>query len=569
MAQTSGYEDTNFKEANVIPTKSGKVVEPTALPRENEKEPSEPNETSPSEEVVENLARIPFPQALKSTSKSTVFKHLCTVKRKHHIKKTAFLTEQVTAVIEQKILPKYKDPGCPTISYVIGNRKFVLALLDLGASVNFMSYAIYLLPFLAIANALINCRNGLRKLKFGNMTLKVNIFHITKQPTEDDECHQTYMIDAFTQEEASTIIDSDPLNSFFLNSEISCGFDDHRTSSWQPKFEELPKRTGGQKPSIIESLRPELKQLSTGLKHVFLGPEERANPRRDPQCRLNPTMKKVVKNEVLKLLDARIIYPTADSKWVSPTQIVLKKSDDCIEVFMDDLTIFGTRFDAYHAAFKHLLGKKDAKGVENVVADHLSKLTFEDNSNTLPIRDEFPDENLFTISSLSWFANIVNYLNLSEIPKEWSAQDKRKFLVDIPSVLDFCDTQTCGGHFYEKDCYKKFAVETVACRANDNKTVVKFLKENIFSQFGTPHVIISDRGTQFCNRLFEALMKKYGVIHKISTSYHPQTSGQIELANRKIKQILEKTVNPNRNDWSLRLNDLLWAYRTSFKISFN
>jgi hypothetical protein len=60
-------------------------------------------------------------------------------------------------------------------------------------------------------------------------------------------------------------------------------------------------------------------------------------------------------------------------------------------------------------------------------------------------------------------------------------------------------------------------------------------------------------------------MKKYGITHKVATPYHPQTSGLVELANREIKQIVEKTVNPNRKDWSLRLNDALWAYRTAFK----
>ena len=48
-------------------------------------------------------------------------------------------------------------------------------------------------------------------------------------------------------------------------------------------------------------------------------------------------------------------------------------------------------------------------------------------------------------------------------------------------------------------------------------------------------------------------------------SYHQQTNGQVELANKEIKQILEKTVNPYRKDWSLRLTDALWAYRTAFK----
>ena len=62
-------------------------------------------------------------------------------------------------------------------------------------------------------------------------------------------------------------------------------------------------------------------------------------------------------------------------------------------------------------------------------------------------------------------------------------------------------------------------------------------------------------------------MKKYGITHKIATPYHPQTSRQVELANREIKQILEKTVQPNCKDWSLRLTDALWAYQTAFKTS--
>jgi hypothetical protein len=52
-------------------------------------------------------------------------------------------------------------------------------------------------------------------------------------------------------------------------------------------------------------------------------------------------------------------------------------------------------------------------------------------------------------------------------------------------------------------------------------------------------------------------VKKYGVVHRLSTSYHPQTCGQVELANREIKQNLEKTIRPNHKDWYLRLTDAL------------
>ena len=69
-------------------------------------------------------------------------------------------------------------------------------------------------------------------------------------------------------------------------------------------------------------------------------------------------------------------------------------------------------------------------------------------------------------------------------------------------------------------------VEAILSKTNDDKVVIKFLKENIFSHFGTPRAIISDNGTHFCNRSFEALMRKYAnsqVVHTISSS----NSGQV------------------------------------------
>jgi len=65
--------------------------------------------------------------------------------------------------------------------------------------------------------------------------------------------------------------------------------------------------------------------------------------------------------------------------------------------------------------------------------------------------------------------------------------------------------------------------------------------------------IVSDQGTHFCNRSMGVLLQKYGVVHKLSTPYHPQTNGQAEISNREIKRILEKIVQPNRKDWSNRL----------------
>ncbi|GJZ28074.1 reverse transcriptase domain-containing protein [Tanacetum coccineum] len=86
-----------------------------------------------------------------------------------------------------------------------------------------------------------------------------------------------------------------------------------------------------------------------------------------------------------------------------------------------------------------------------------------------------------------------------------------------------------------------------------------------FARFGAPRAIISDRGTHFCNDQFAKVMLKYGVTHRLSTAYHPQTSGQVEVSNRGLKRILERTVGENRASWSDKLDDALWAFRTAYK----
>ncbi|GJS87760.1 reverse transcriptase domain-containing protein [Tanacetum coccineum] len=107
-------------------------------------------------------------------------------------------------------------------------------------------------------------------------------------------------------------------------------------------------------------------------------------------------------------------------------------------------------------------------------------------------------------------------------------------------------------------------VEAKALPTNDARVVCKFLK-SLFARFGAPRAIISDRGTHFCNDQFAKVMLKYGVTHRLSTAYHPQTSGQVEVSNRGLKRILERTVGENRASWSDKLDDALWAFRTAYK----
>nr|GFB59302.1 reverse transcriptase domain-containing protein [Tanacetum cinerariifolium] len=107
-------------------------------------------------------------------------------------------------------------------------------------------------------------------------------------------------------------------------------------------------------------------------------------------------------------------------------------------------------------------------------------------------------------------------------------------------------------------------VEAKALPTNDARVVCKFLK-SLFAHFGTPRAIISDRGTHFCNDKFAKVMLKYGVTHRLSTAYHSQTSGQVEVLNRGLKHILERTVGENHASWFDKLDDALWAFRTAFK----
>ncbi|CAL2238604.1 unnamed protein product [Prunus armeniaca] len=300
--------------------------------------------------------------------------------------------------------------------------------------------------------------------------------------------------------------------------------------------------------------------------------------------------------------------------------------------------LIGTKVIVFsdHAALRYLFQKKDAKprlirwtlllqefdlvirdkkGSENVVADHLSRLVQGSNEeeDMLPLRESFPDEQLFTLEAKDpWYADIINYKASKLIPEDLTRAQKDKlvktskyYVWDDPylwkycpdqivrrcvseyefnSILTFCHSSACGGHFgpkktalkvlqcgfywpslfkdvytYCSTCdrcqrtgnissrnqmpltpiliveifdvwgidfmgpfpssygfiyillavdYVSKWVEAIPTRTNDSKVVLSFVKENIFSRFGTPRAIISDGGTHFCNRSFEALLKR-------------------------------------------------------------
>nr|GEU72005.1 reverse transcriptase domain-containing protein [Tanacetum cinerariifolium] len=183
----------------------------------------------------------------------------------------------------------------------------------------------------------------------------------------------------------------------------------------------------------------------------------------------------------------------------------------------------------------------DTKGAENYAADHLSRLEnpYENVFDPKEINESFPLE---TISKLAH-------------------HDQSQEAVDI---LIACHIGPIGGHYGANYTAKKVFDSAKALPTNDAGVVVKFLK-SLFSWFGTPKAIISDCGTHFCNDQFAKVMSKYGVTHRLSTAYHPQTSGQVEVTNRGLKRILERMVDENRALWIDKLDDALWTFRTAFK----
>lgn len=273
---------------------------------------------------------IPFLDAIQQVLAYAKFlKDLVTMKRKTNVPKKAFLTEQVSSIIQNKYPVKCKDPGPPTISCRIGDCLIERALLDLGASVNVMPYSVYLQlglgelkpttmtlqladrsmkiprgivedvlikvdsfyflvdfvvldtepalnastqihvilgrPFLATSNALIKCRSGVMKISFGNMTVELNIFDISKQVPDNEDICEVNMIGSLVHDTFLQSSCEDPLKACLTR--FDCNLDTEKSieevnalldyvprlsiDSWQPKVVHCPL-SSSPFPSIIE-----------------------------------------------------------------------------------------------------------------------------------------------------------------------------------------------------------------------------------------------------------------------------------------------------------------------------
>nr|GEW93783.1 reverse transcriptase domain-containing protein [Tanacetum cinerariifolium] len=191
------------------------------------------------------------------------------------------------------------------------------------------------------------------------------------------------------------------------------------------------------------------------------------------------------------------------------------------EKFRSYLVLSKSIVSTDHSALKYLFNKQDAKmrllrwvlllqefditirdkkESENLTADHLSRLEnpHKDVLENKDINENFPLETLGSLSSGStpWSADIANFHTGNFIKKGLTSQQKKKFFKDVK-------------HYFWDDPY-------------------------LFQ--------ICDRGTYFCNDQFARVMIMYGVTHRLATAYHPQTSGQVEVSNRGLKRILERTV---------------------------
>nr|GEW86442.1 reverse transcriptase domain-containing protein [Tanacetum cinerariifolium] len=243
---------------------------------------------------------------------------------------------------------------------------------------------------------------------------------------------------------------------------------------------------------------------------------------------------------------------------------------------------------------------RDKKGAENLAANHLSRLENPHQSvlDKKEINETFPLETLTMVffhgdSSTPWFADFANYHAGNFVVKGMSSQQKNKFFKDVkhyfwddPFLVKICADQVIRRCVHDQEvvdilkaCHNRHIgrhqglnytakkgidfmgsfpssrgnkyilvavdylskwVEAKALPTNDARVVCKFLK-SLFARFGTPRAIISDRGTHFCKDQFAKVMPKYGVTHHLATTYHPQTSGQVEVSNHGLKRILERT----------------------------
>nr|GEY78703.1 reverse transcriptase domain-containing protein [Tanacetum cinerariifolium] len=341
------------------------------------------------------------------------------------------------------------------------------------------------------------------------------------------------------------------------------------------------KRAIAWKLSDIQGINPEF------CTHKILMGED-YKPVVQHQRRVNPKIHDVIKKEVEKLLDVGLIYPISDNLWVSPIHCVPKKGGfTVVKIEENELipTRLVTEWRKSHFVVKEgiVLGHKISKNeieVDKAKVDVITKLPYP--TTVKGVRNFLGHAGFYRrfIKDFSKISRPMTHLLEKDTPFIFfedcikAFQTLKQKLTEAPILIapnwDLPFELMCDASDFAivprglQTLQITMQVEEKALPTNDARVVCKFLK-SLFTRFGTPRAIISDRDTHFCNDQFAKVTYKYGVTHRLSTAYHPQTSGQVEVSNRGLKIILERTIGQNRASRSDKLDDALWAFRTAYK----
>ncbi|GJY67161.1 reverse transcriptase domain-containing protein [Tanacetum coccineum] len=447
------------------------------------------------------------------------------------------LNENCSAVLLKKLLEKLGDPGKFLIPYDFPKLDECLALADLGASINLMPLSVWKklsLPELTLTRMTLELANrsvsypiGVAEdvfVKVGNTSSRYSI-----SKYDDESVNRIDVIDVTCEEYAQEVFG-------FLDS----------------------SKSGKPTPSldlIITTSSPISLLLREGDIRLL---KKLLND--DPS---SPLSLKELNFEELKMIKSSID---------DPLELELKDLPSHLEyAFLEDTN------KLYVIIAKDLKDDEKAR-LLNVLKSHKRGMTVVTNE----------DNELIPTRLVTGWRVCIDYRKLNDATRKdhfpLSFMDQmleRKILqkdempqnaIQVCEIFNVWGIDFMGPFLYSRgnkyilvavDYLSKW-VEAKALPTNDARVVIKILK-SFLAQFGTPRAIISDRGTHFCNDQFVKVMLKYGVTHRLSIAYHPQTSGQVEVLNRGLKRILERTIGENRASSSDKLNDALWAFRTAFK----
>ncbi|XP_057497449.1 uncharacterized protein LOC130782192 [Actinidia eriantha] len=233
---------------------------------------------------------IPILDAIKQISTYAKFlKDLCTIKRILQVRETAMMNESQSAILQCKTVPKYKDPGCPTISCTIGGYRIDRALLDLGSSVNLLPYLVYKELGLGESSP---TQGWVVEIVIPEYDLRDEYLYGGKQMGECKDIREIDFIESIIQEHFEHEFFEDSLEKALVFSKSHDLFENNcvnvqdptiggieskqcmQVGHWTPSFEPLIPSAIKSNHSEQQPPIPKRKPLPSTLKHVFLSEGE-------------------------------------------------------------------------------------------------------------------------------------------------------------------------------------------------------------------------------------------------------------------------------------------------------